>query len=1065
MRLPGQPRGAAFYSLAALASLLALPFGASRGLRAPTELRCEYEANPVGLDELSPRLSWQVTDDRRGARQTAYQVLVADSLDALKRDRGTLWDSGKTNSGESVWIVYEGRPLVSRQRCFWKVRTWDQTGKPSPYSKPAHWEMGLLEPEDWQAQWITMAGSPDAPRLGQWIWHPTEQSSGSQVFLRKEFSLEEDVAKAEVRCTADNRIAVSVNTQEIGRHDNWKSLALHDVTSTLHKGANVIAVRAANDDGPCGALFAMHIELRSGRTLDILSDSTWQCNTEERGNWTEPGFRDPSWGNAAVIAEYGAPPWGRHDGAGPASMCLRKEFPLTRNIARARAYVTGLGLYELWINGQRVGDDVFAPGWTHYGKRVQYRVFDVTSLLREGPNAVGAVLGEGWFAGRIAQRTPPEGGTSALRFLLQLEVEYADGARVLLATDPSWRAHPGSITQNDFYDGETYDAGLETPGWMEPAYDESAWQPTRVLHEPGGRPVAQVGPSIRVTDELPTKTVTQPSPGAYVFDFGQNAVGWARLKVKAPAGTRVQIRFAEVLNPDGTLYTDNYRSAKATDVYTCRGDGEETWEPTFTYRGFRYAELTGFPGEPPADALTMCVANSAPDWIGEFECSNDLLNRIQHNIRWGQRSNLHSVPTDCPQRDERLGWTGDALCFAPTAGWNMDMRGFFRKWLRDLTDSQGPAGEVSDVAPIERPHGPASPAWGDVIAVVPWHMYLVSGDRRILEENYEAVKAWVQYMRVHAPNHLYEREGYGDWIAPVDSPKKPIGAAYYYLSTRTLADMAEVLGRDDDAREYARLAAEIADAFNATYLDRPTASYPGGTQTANLLPLAFGVVPDARREAVAASVARDIEARDTHLSTGFLGTAYLLPALTATGHHELAYRLASQRTYPSWGYMVEKDATTIWELWNSDTAGPGMNSRNHFALGAVGQWFYEALAGIVPDPRHPGFRRFTLRPRPAGDLAWVKASYRSPYGTIRSEWRRTGAELAFHAVIPANTSAEVWVPTLGKSAPSVTEGGRPVLHNGAAAESSPGLRFVRLEAGFVVFEAAAGEYDFTVAGR
>ncbi|HOS91931.1 MAG TPA: family 78 glycoside hydrolase catalytic domain, partial [Armatimonadota bacterium] len=839
--------------------------------------------------------------------------------------------------------------------------------------------------------------------------------------------------------------------ERLGSSQDWKTLSTWDVTGKLGPGANVVAAEATNADGPAAFVAGLLIRYEDGQTQAITTSEGWRTAADAEGEWATAGYDDSAWVPPVVVAQWGAAPYGTPGQGGGGrnlrSQCFRKEFRLDQPVTSARAYVSGLGLYELRINGRKVGADELAPGWTLYDKRVQYQTFDVTDLLRSGRNAVGAVVGNGWWSGRISWRTPPPGVRNVLRFVCELDVELANGEHVLVATDDSWRAHESPVLSDDLYDGETYDARLAMPGWDQPGFDDREWRPTAIIADDIGRLVAQRGPAIRCTHALAPKAITEPSPGVFVFDFGQNLAGRERLRVKGPAGTAVRIRFAEVLNPDGSIYTENYRSAKATDTYILRGDGEETWAPRFTYRGFRYAEVTGFPGKPAADALTAEAVHSDAPVIGRFECSEPLLNQIQHNIVWGQRSNMHSVPTDCPQRDERLGWTGDAQAFAPTACWNMDMASFFAKWMLDLRDSQGPGGEVADIAPVGAPSA-GSPAWADVITIVPWNVFRFYGDARLVDTSFDSMRGWVEYMRRHAPNHLYEREGYGDWIAPVGTAKKPIGTAYYYLSARRLAEMAAARGRDLDAKQYLALADDIARAFNEAYL-APDGNYPGGTQTANLLPLAFGITPADRRAEVAAHIAQDVRGRNEHLSTGFLGTAFLLPVLSDMGYHDLAYRVATQRTYPSWGYMVEKGATTIWELWNSDTEGPGMNSRNHFALGGVGEWFYEYLAGIRPDADHPGFEHFTVWPRPVAGLAWAKADYNSPHGRIRSAWRLDGDRLVMDVEVPANTTATIHVPTTDVS--RIREGGRV---------SSPraGLTYRGESSGAAIFDAVARRY-------
>ena len=827
-----------------------------------------------------------------------------------------MWDSGRVESDQSVHVVYAGTPLKSQQRYFWKVRVWDQDGQPTPYSEPAWWEMGLLHPTDWSAQWI--------------------------------------------------------------------------------------AIPAAD-----------------GETETVPS------------------------------------------------LCFRKNFALKGKIARARAYTSGLGCYQLSINGQRIGNDVFAPGWTHYPKRVQYQTYDVTDALRQGNNAVGMLLGRGWWASGLGWDKSDTYARGNLRCLVQLEIEYEDSTHETVVSDDSWQAHESSITRGTFYHGETYDARRDMPGWNTPGFADTGWTPATVATPPPSELlVSEVCEPIRLTQELAAGSITYPTPGAAVFDFGQNLVGWVRLKVRGPTGTKITLRFAEVLRNDGTLYRDNYRSAQAYDEYILKGEGEEVWQPRFTYRGFRYVEVTGWPGEPPHDALTACAVHTDAPLAGSFCCSAELLNRINRNILWGQRGNMHSVPTDCPQRDERLGWMGDAQIFAPTSCWNMQMERFYTKWMHDIVDSQDADGHVKNVSPVVVVREPASPGWGDAVMVIPWTVYQFYGDTRIIEQNYEPMKKWIEYMRANASNNIYDFThrggGFGDWVAPAASPKAPIACAYYFYSTKLLSQMAAAIGRKTDAREYAELAAAIADAFNETYLNAENNQYPENTQTAYVLPLAFGIVPAERREAVIANLVEAVHTRDWHLSTGFLGTGYLLPVLTGTGHHDVAWRVATQRTWPSWGYMVEQGGTTIWEHWNSneiDKVSPGMNSFNHFCFGAIGRWFYESLAGINLDPEHPGFKQFVIHPQPVDGLDWVRAEYPSLYGHIRSAWHKTDGGLALDVTVPPNTTARVYVPVTDKMV-TVSEGETVVFRAGSAAGSTTGVRLLGCSDDAVVFSVGAGRYHF-----
>lgn len=888
----------------------------------PCNLRCESLTNPLGIDTPRPRLSWRLDDARRGATQSAYQILVAGDPSRLAKPAPDVWDSGVVRAARSIHVPYGGPPLESARRYWWTVRCWDQDGQPSRYAAPAWWEMGLLKPADWVARWIAV---PDAA--------------------------------------------------------------------------------AAAPTGPCRSHY------------------------------------------------------------------MRRAFTLKRALRDARVHVTGLGIYELHLNGHRIGEDVFTPGWTAYDKRIQYQTYDITPLLRPGPNAIGALLGNGWWGGGQGigrnHRTRMTAGN--LRLLLQLRVTGADGAVETIRSDAYWKTAPSPIVQDTFYDGEVYDARLEQPGWDTPDFDDRTWQPVVELDAPACRLTAQSTPAIRVTEELPPRSITQPQPGAHVFDFGQNHAGRCRLRLRGAAGTRVQLRFAEILFPDGTLDRRNLRGATCTDVYILRGGAEEVWEPRFTYRGYRYAELTGFPGQPSSDTLVSRVLHDALEPAGQFTCSHELLNRVHHITRWALRSNLHSVPTDCPQRDERLGWLGDAHLFAPAGCYLLDMATFFAKWLWDIRDTQEADGHVTDVAPAVAVAGPAAPGWGDAITGIPLTHHAFYGDPRVLEQNYEAARAWTEYMRGHAPEHLYDcqhghqKYGYGDWVAPEESPREPIATAFYYYSVRNVATMARRLGRKADADQYAALAEQIRAAFNSAYFDPRTDNYVGRTQTANLLPVALGLAPDNRVPAIVANIARNIADHDDHLTTGFIGTAFLLDVLSDHGYHELAYRVATQRTYPSWGHMIAAGATTMCERWNPDTGDLGMNSWNHFALGAVCAWFYGRLGGVRPnlaDAAQP----FVIHPQPAGDLTWARADYRSVYGPVSCAWRRTPARLAIEVTIPANAGALLRIPTLGCPTPTITEGTTTLVRNGQALEDVDGLRRIgpHPAANAVQFQAAAGRYQFTV---
>ena len=1024
----------------------------SAGALTVERMHCEDRDNPVGIDTWHPRLGWTLASGARGDRQTAYRILVASSKQVLDEDRGDLWDSGKVESPESTFVAYGG-PMRSRLACFWKVQVWDAEGKPSAWSAPASFEFGLLdggmiESGDWRrARWIERTAKvDDTPQLAEaWLWHPEARGEGARVWFRREVELENgDELVLDV--TVDDGYTLFLNGQRVGEGGSWKQLDRYRwaTGSILKPGKNGIVVVAHNGKSSCGMLAGLAVK-HDGKYRKLPVEG-WRASDSQDGESVPP----------VRLAAVGEAPWGEIEPAGEGprrSVMMRREFLLPSEPARARVYVSGLGFYELHLNGKRVGQDCFTPGWTHYPKRVQYQTYDVTPLLKKGKNAAGAILGNGWWSGGLGwgngQRYARPG--EQLRLLMLLEVECADGSKHLLTTDGGgWTAHDSPITEDTLYGGEHYDARLEAPGWDGPGFDDKDWTPVEALSSAPIERVAQVAPTLRVTQQLTAKNITEPSPGVFVFDFAQNHSGFCRLKVNAPAGTRLQIRHAETLEPDGTLYTANYRSAEARDIYICKGGGEEVWQPRFTYRGFRYAELTGYPGKPTQETLVSQVMYSALPDVGTFECGDPLLNALWGNVVWGLRSNLHSVPTDCPQRDERLGWMGDAQAIAPTMFWAMDALPFFTKWTRDIRDSQKENGASVDVAPRIVADGDGAPGWGDAIAIVPWVSYLYSGDRRMLDDNYDAVKRWVEYMRAHSEDDLYERAGYGDWVPVVASPREPIGSAYYFYSTSILVKMAKILGKEDDAREYGDLARRIADAYNKKHFNTETKQYSTGTQTMNLLPLVFGITPASEREAVEKSIIADVVEHDG-LTTGFLGSSLLLPTLSRAGRTDLAWKIASATTYPSLGWMRENGATTIWERWNSHVRQPGMNSHNHFAFGSQAEWYWTTLAGIVPDPGRPGFAHFTVAPQPVGDLTWARAKYNSIRGPIESAWKIESGVFTLDVTVPVNAEATVVVPYAGE----VEEGDQPL---GEAKDISD----IRKSGNQTECNVGSGRYQFTV---
>ncbi len=997
-RRPGQvrPRPARPAVLAPLLWLLAAC--AIPAASAPTTvgLRCEYLVNPLGIHEAAPRFSWRMNSAQRGEKQTAYRILVASTPEQLARQQGDLWDTGKVASEQSAQVEYAGRPLQSRMRCFWTVRVWDRDGKPGGWSKPALWSMGLLKIGDWSAQWI--AAPPVV--LASTIQH--------QVMIRKAF------------------------------YEAVDGSASKDVTALL---ANRIKIGEAVTVG--NAAFGGDPAYNHVKQLRVELTIDGKLQTVVTG---ENRVFDVQGGTRAL-------PY------------LRKAFALSKPIRHAALYATALGVYELHINGHRVGDHILAPGWTDYRKRIRYQEYDVTSLLHTGDNALGALVAHGWYSGHLGNGGYQYYGVVPA-LLTQLEVTYTDGSTERIGTDTTWKTHVSPILSSDFMLGENYDARQELAGWDKPGLNESGWNAATPDNEPTeskGPPIAKtvleptISEPVRETGEIKPKLLKEPAKGHWTFDLGQNMVGVVRLRVSAPAGTRLTLRHAEMLNPDGTIYTTNLRGAPSIDTYVTRGGGVETWQPRFTFHGFRYVELTGLPTQPSMDTVTGIVINSDTPRAGEFACSDPRINQLQSNIQWGQRGNYLSVPTDCPQRDERMGWMGDAEVFVRTATYNADVAAFFTKWLVDVDDAQTPDGAYSDISPSYG--GGGTPAWADAGVICPWTIYQANGDTRLLQKHLPNMTRWVEWCRVHSTDLIRDKDrngDYGDWLSiGADTPKDLIGTAYFAYSAHLLAKAYHAVGDTSGAEKYEQLFQEIKAAFNKRYVKEDGRIF-GNTQCCYAMALKFELLPDALRPLAAKYLEDDIHGKGDHLSTGFVGVSYLLPVLTNAGKLDTAYTLLVQDTFPSWLFSVKHGATTIWERWDGWTPekgfqDPGMNSFNHYSLGSCGEWLFDAAAGIDLDPAQVAFRHILLRPKVDGPLTWVKAHHDSMYGRIESDWTRENGSLTLSVTIPPNTTATVYMPAGDPN--QVMEGSLPAV-------KAVGVKFLRSEPGVAVYEVASGTYLF-----
>jgi alpha-L-rhamnosidase len=730
---------------------------------------------------------------------------------------------------------------------------------------------------------------------------------------------------------------------------------------------------------------------------------------------------------------------------------LRKEFTVNGPVKRGRVHVCGLGYYELRINGHKVGNNVLDPGYTTYEKRTLYSSYDITQLLQNGENALGVILGKGWSSVRL--------------LMLQLNIELDGGETLSIFSDTTWKQTDGPIVQDSIYNGEIYDARLETPGWDKPGFDENSWTAVETGILPKGTLSAQMIPPIQVMDTIVPINMTHPKKGVYVFDMGQNFSGWVELRVSGPRASRVCLRHAELLYENGMINQENLRAARAEDVYILKGEGEEKYTPRFTYHGFRYVEMTGFPGVPNMHTIRGKVVHTAVKQIGNFSCSKPILNRLQRLIVWSLKTNLHSIPTDCNQRDERMGWLGDAHLTAEQAMMNFDMGAFYTKFIRDIQDVQDKEGALTDTVPHIWGQRPADPAWGTAYPLLCWYMYRYYGDESLLAAQYDGVKDYVEFLRSKAKNDLLDFSYYGDWVAVEKTAGDLVSSFYYYYDALILTKMAEALGYAAEVKTYKGLSEKIKTAFHKKYYDTETKNYANGTQTANLLPLYLDIVPQEEIGSVFGNLRNDILYKNnTHLTTGIIGTKYLMEVLTKYHSSDLAYELATQTTYPSWGYMIANGATTLWELWQQKT-GPSMNSHNHPMFGSVGTWLFQALAGINQPEGHSGFRNILIQPKMVRDLRYVTGTIYTPRGRIHCGWSRSARHICLDVTIPVNAHAEIHLPKFDWEGITLTENDKQIYNGQKFLTGMSGIQMVEETQGEVIIKIGSGQYRFQLFGE
>jgi alpha-L-rhamnosidase len=921
----------------------------------PTYLRCEYKVDPV-TDVTNPRLSWVLTSDENNQVQTAYQILVASSAEALTEREANLWNSGKVNSRDTYQIAYTGKALQSRDICYWKVRCWDKNGVAGPWSNVGRWEIGLLAQSDWKAQWIGL----DLDALGK------------------------------------------------------------------------------------------------GKTYHL-----------------------------------------------PPAPYLRKEIFIKKGLKKARLYVTALGLYEFKVNGQKAGDAYLTPGWTDYDKRVYYQTYDVTKNVKEGVNALASQLSYGWYAGYLGYSLLVQnpvvrafyGKVPVLK--AQLEVLYADGTSETFSTDRSWKAAKGALLESDLLNGETYDARLEHKDWDKVGFDDKGWKNAELYPDKAGRQVqVYPGPPVKVTQILAVKAITASPDGSAIFDFGQNFAGIVRLRVKGRAGDTIRLRFGEKLHPDGRLMTENLRMARSTDTYILKGDpAGETWEPKFTFHGFQYAEVKGLTEKPTGETLTGLVIGSDTPKTGTFETDNAMVNQLYSNIDWTQRANYIDIPTDCPQRDERIGWTGDAQVYVKSATFNRDVSSFFTKWVVDVNDGQYENGAYPLYAPRPnlRKTDTFSPGWMEAGIICPYQIYRAYADTRMISQGWANMVRFMDFLeerskgtnvfKENAFADISPKGGYGDWLSfGKKTPPDLLASFYYAYCADLMAEMAGAIGNEKDKKRFSEIAAAVRKAVDEHYTDAEgkfkcdekaygkgegyvdgALGFTGHTQTAYANAIYMNIVKPSDMKKAGNFLQALLKENGNKLGTGFLGAKPLLPALSATGHSDLAYQLFLSKEFPSWGFEVENGSTTIWERWDSYTKEDGfkynaaMNSFSHYAFGAVCEWMFGNAAGI--QATKPGFAEFKIRPEIAPEgmgkdgIGTLKASLQTMNGRIISEWTRKGAKLNLKVSVPVNTVCYIYVPVVTGN--QITAGGQELA-------SSKAVSRIGEEEGYVIIKAGSGRYDFAV---
>lgn len=1036
------------------------------------DLRVDYQDRPLGLENRRPKLTWRIESHERSVRQCSYRVLVASDEATLRAERGDLWDSSKVDSTSSLNTVYLAKNLRSRQRCWWRVQIWIEGNEIPIWSDPSWWEMGMLEPSDWIARWLAVEDSvqkADRETGLHWIWSEPSPDKASRKF-RMAFDLPVDAIGGETIVVVNDwhwwtQIGgIWLDGEPLIHPRPWVDPAAYSrmpmeeactlarlqlPLRQLQSGPHLFAIEVHTGDflphsssfleRPTEALaFFTRLQLRNGETLRIGSRAGWKSRVTRDHDWFSPSHDDTSWSAAVPRSIEGYQPWPAR-----AAMQLRQSFAINQRVSSARLYATALGAYESYLNGQRVGDALLTPEPSQYARRVLYRTYDVTAMLQHGQNVIGIVVGDGWYAsfdGRFSWAPPPR------RILAQLEIILADGQRQVIATAPDWRISQSPVCASEIKLGETYDALLEQPGWDTPGFDDRDWPVADIAESPSCRLVSHTSPPIRVIQTLKPRAISQPQPGIYVVDFGQHFTGFCRLHTRGQKGARIELKFSEVLTTSGYLTPSNSSDPAGPgirrDTWILKGDpAGETFVPRYSYRGFRYVEISGLEQVPSEQSIEGLFIHSDLAITGRIRTDEMLIEQIWRNIVQTQRSNFVGIPTDNCVREFR-GYTGDAAAFWDTASFNMDICAFTSRYIDNLIDDQTADGSFPIFSPKPRfnnnfygaPGTP--PGWGDAGIIIPWTVWQRYGDLAIVEKCWHSMSRQLQSIVDCNPDFIWKHRrnlDFGDWFAqsaagldagglallsdPEAVPTTPldlIGTAYWAYSTNLLSQMASATGRAADAMRLQTQLNKIRTAFNSAFVN-DEGIVGNGSQTSYILALAFGLLPLQTRQRAADHLAAEIRHSDNTLTAGLLGVQFVLDALTTAGHVDLAHELLLRTEYPSWGYMIRNGATTIWESWDGGLA------RNQYLFATIGGFLFRRVAGI--DAGSPGFETIVIRPTPSMRVKRGGGDYDSVMGRISTDWtQESNGRFSLLVTLPANTSARIHLPA--KRASVLSENGR-----------------------------------------